>query len=789
MPQEVITHIETLCNQEDAIPGLMFGDRNQMPFDEPDPIDVNGRAIIEEMNAGIVADPVVNEDNIPPVDQHDQDVEEHQHVIIPVAGDNEVIEVHDDLVEIDYDEEPLHHDPVPAAQQPDIDALMDARYGQRQSGYNLRPRRPRDYGHLHTTLEGIALTQYSLNKGIKVFKEQGIEAVSKELSQLHMRQVLHPVHAQALRPEQKQRALPYLMFLTEKRNGTIKARGCADGRSQREYTEKSDAASPTVAIESVFITCCIDAREGRDVATVDIPGAFMHADMDQTVHMRLEGKMAELLVQLDPKLYRKYLIISPNGRPILYVELKKALYGTLRAALLFWRMLSAQLQEWGFVINPYDWCVANKLIDGNQCTIVWHVDDLKISHVNPDVVSSVINDLNQVFGKEAPLTQTRGKLHDYLGMTISFEIPGKVQITMFDYIKKMLNDLPPDMDGIAVTPAANHLFDVDISGKVPLDEPNAILFHHLVAKLLFLCKRARPDIQTAVAFLSTRVKSPDGHDYRKLARVMRYLRATMDLPLTLEASHISTIKWWVDGAFAVHPDMRSHTGVVMSLGKGAVYASSLKQKLNTKSSTEAELVGVDDAMGQILWTRYFIEAQGYTVKDTIIYQDNMSAMLLEKNGRGSSGKRTRHINIRYFFVRDRIQSGEVHVLHCPTSIMLADFFTKPLQGTAFRTFRALILNIDQTNNHGSDHRSVLDNMDFKEGNCEQTSKKTIPEEMSDTRKVKNPTEYSGTCKNEVFTSSASMIQNSVSNPGSVTGMKNTSDVNDWTLVTKRKKRK
>ncbi len=80
-------------------------------------------------------------------------------------------------------------------------------------------------------------------------------------------------------------------------------------------------------------------------------------------------------------------------------------------------------------------------------------------------------------------------------------------------------------------------------------------------------------------------------------------------------------------------------------------------------------------------------------------------------------------------------------------------------------------------------------MDFKEGNCEQTSKKTIPEEMSDTRKVKNPTEYSGTCKNEVFTSSASMIQNSVSNPGSVTGMKNTSDVNDWTLVTKRKKRK
>jgi hypothetical protein len=454
-------------------------------------------------------------------------------------------------------------------------------------------------------------------------------------------------------------------------------------------------------------------------------------------------------------------------------------------------MLSAQLQEWGFIINPYDWCVANKNIEENQCTIVWHVDDLKISHANPEVVSTIINDLNKVFGKEAPLTQTRGKSHDYLGMTINFETPGKVRITMIDYIKKMLADLPPDMEGLAVTPAANHLFDVDIAGKVPLDEPTANLFHHLVAKLLFLCKRARPDIQTAVSFLSTRVKSPDGHDYRKLARVMRYLRGSIDLPLTLEASNLNTIKWWVDGAFAVHPDMRSHTGVVMSLGQGAVYASSIKQKLNTKSSTEAELVGVDDAMGQILWTRYFIESQGYPVQDTIIYQDNMSAMLLEKNGRGSSGKRTRHINIRYFFIRDRIQSGEVQVVHCPTSIMLADFFTKPLQGTAFRTFRALILNVDQTNHPGSDHRSVLDKIDLQEGKCEETRKRIERDEMSDVHVEKNCTEYSGVRGEKNFTSNT--IQNSVStqnDTGAITGSKVISEVtNDWTLVTKRKRGK
>jgi hypothetical protein len=102
-----------------------------------------------------------------------------------------------------------------------------------------------------------------------------------------------------------------------------------------------------------MMSCVIDALEGRDVATVDIPGAFMQADMDELVHMWLEGVMAELLVKLDPKLYREY-VQDVNGKPVLYVELKKALYGTMRAALLFWNLLTSKLTAWGFEVNPYD---------------------------------------------------------------------------------------------------------------------------------------------------------------------------------------------------------------------------------------------------------------------------------------------------------------------------------------------------------------------------------------------------------------------------------------------------
>jgi hypothetical protein len=346
------------------------------------------------------------------------------------------------------------------------------------------------------------------------------------------------------------------------------------------------------------------------------------------------------------------------------------------------------------------------MINGKQCTALWHVDDIKISHEDPKVVDNVLRLLETRYGKEAPPTITRGKEHDYLGMTLDYSVDGKVKILMIDYIQKMLAELPDDMSREAATPAANNLFEVDESAE--MDEETAQLFHHNVAKLLFLCKRARP-VQATVAFLTTRVQQPDVDDYKKLRRTMQYLCATVNLPLTLEADNAHIVKWWVDASFAVHPDMKSHTGGMMSLRKGAAYGTSTRQKLNTKSSTEAKLVGVNDVMPQILWTRYFLEAQGYGVNDSLVYQDNQSAILLEKNGRALSGKRTRHINIRYFFVTYRIASGEVKVEYCPTGEMLGDFFTKPLQSTLFKKFRNHVLNLngDPTYEPHQDRRSVL----------------------------------------------------------------------------------
>jgi hypothetical protein len=520
-----------------------------------------------------------------------------------------------------------------------------------------------------------------------------------------------PINKYDLTPEERKGALRYLMFLKEKRCGTIKGRGCADGRSQRGYMTKEEMSSPTVATEALILTCVIDAIERRNVATCDIPGAFMQSNMKGKVVMKFEGVMAEVILKIDQIKYKKH-VTKENGKDVIYVILTKALYGTLQAALLFWQNLSSQLEKWGFVINPYDFCVADKTINDKQCTIVWHVDDLKVTHVDPVVVTTILNLLDGKYGQEivggkrAPLTITRGTVHDYLGMTLDYSEEGALKIHMRDYVKKILDKMPEKMDGTATLPAAEHLFQIQDNIEL-LDESNSEFFHATVAKLLFLCKRGRPDIQTAITFLCTRVQHPTRHDYNKLSRTIKYLEKIVELVLRLSADNLDVVKWWVDASYGVHHDMKSHTGGVMSLGTGAVYSASKKQKINTKSSTEAELVDIDDILPQALWTKYFMEAQGYGTK-AIMAQDNQSTIRLADNGKASSGRGTRHINIRYFFITDRIARKEIAVQYCPTKEMVADYFTKPLQGELFYKFRDQIMGLVPMGTITGDHRSMLD---------------------------------------------------------------------------------
>ena len=536
-------------------------------------------------------------------------------------------------------------------------------------------------------LHGWVMTQMSAKAGIRRFGNVAKDAMKKEFRQLDEKGVFKPVLPKDLQPEVKSQALRCINVTKQKRCGKIKGRTCADGRPQRGLYDKSETSSPTASSDAILLTLVIDAVERRDVATADVAGAYLNAEMEDFVLMKLEGQDAELMCEVNHA-YKEYISKDKKGRPVLYLRLARALYGCVKSAMLWYKLFTGTLQKLGFKLNPYDSCVANANIAGSQCTIVWYVDDNKISHVDPSVVSGIIAHIEKHFGT---MTVTRGDEHEFLGMRIKFDREsGTVEINMASYLRDAIQESGLDIRRHAATPATANHFDSS-SHPLPLERAAADRFRSIVCKLLYVGLRARTDILTSLSYLSTRITHPTEGDRRKLKRLLEYLHGTLDLSLILGADHLGSLYTWVDASYATHDDMKSHTGGVISFGLGGLMCKSAKQKLNTKSSTEAELVGASDYLPSTIWAMHFLRAQGYPILHSHFAQDNQSAIKLEQNGRSSAGQKSRHIHIRYFWITDRLKAHGIHLHHCPTEAMLADFFTKPIQGNLFRRFRAVLL--------------------------------------------------------------------------------------------------
>ena len=537
---------------------------------------------------------------------------------------------------------------------------------------------------------GLVFAQMSAHKGIKKYKQEAELMLIAEFKQLLEYKTFHGVKESDLTSEQKLKAGNMINLIEEKinrghtpENPVLKGRSCFNGRVQRGLYTKEQTASPTVSQDAFFLTSIIDALEGRKKAITDVKGAYLNAKMKDVVIMKIIGPEVDLFCKLDSTL--KEYVTKEKGRKVLYTQLDKALYGCVQSALLWYELYSSTLLEMGFVINPYDLCVANANLEGHQCTICWYVDDNKISHKDPKVIERVIKRIEEKFGT---MSKTMEEEHDFLGMHIKYKNK-KVEVTMKKHILKAINDFMDDITRNAATPAKTYLFQVRESAD--LNEEKAENFHSVVALLLFISRRCRLDIQTAVAFLTTRVAQPTEDDWAKLKRVLQYLRGTIDLKLTLGADDIMKSKTWVDVSYGVHNDCKSHTGGAMSWGWGVLMTKCQKQKLNTKSSTEGEIVGLSDYLPNVIWARMFLDEQGYSLQENIVYQDNMSAMKIANNGKRSSGQRTKHMDNRYFWIKDRVKSERITIQYCPTEQMVADFFTKPLQGSSFKKMRDIIL--------------------------------------------------------------------------------------------------
>ena len=202
----------------------------------------------------------------------------------------------------------------------------------------------------------------------------------------------------------------------------------------------------------------------HNIATNDIPGAFLRTDIQGTFRVRLDGVLAEMFLNIDPEKYRDKVIIE-RGKKVIYEILKCAMCGAIINSLLFCRYLVMKLKSWGFHTNPYEPCAMNKVFYGNDCTICWHVYHSKISHVESTVSNDVLQCREEQYGKVAPLNTTLDNNHYYLGMALELITQVKVVLTMSKHIQIILYTTPTEMGGLTYNLADNHLFQVHEYGR------------------------------------------------------------------------------------------------------------------------------------------------------------------------------------------------------------------------------------------------------------------------------------------------------------------------------------
>ena len=254
----------------------------------------------------------------------------------------------------------------------------------------------------------------------------------------------------------------------------------------------------------------------------------MPLTVDHVVYMRLNKQVTAALIKIDAT-YNKY--INNNGTCI--VKLKRALYGCVESAKLWYDKQSSDLIEFNYIVNEYDICVFNRIDpDNTQTSLVIHVDDMIITASNESRIDDVIKQIETIY---PGLTKHRGKFLNYIGMTFDFSKEGSVKMTMEGFVQDLIEGCK-DMLGTANTPARANLFLIPDESDSPLPDNLCERFHSITAKLLYLSKRTRPDILTAVASLTKRVLKPQRDDYDKLTRTIQYIRGSKHTGSLLDTS-------------------------------------------------------------------------------------------------------------------------------------------------------------------------------------------------------------------------------------------------------------
>ena len=552
----------------------------------------------------------------------------------------------------------------------------------------------------------VLLTNMTFKQALNKHGKTGEDAIKKEILQFLDKEAFAKVD---LKNEtiNKGEIIPSKLFLVEKflQNKVfekLKARLVARGDMQdKSIMNDNDTTAYTIEHSTVMMMLAIAGNQGREVGTADIGGAFLEASMpidDKPVYVKIQPHLAKYILEVEPE-YQSG--VDKNG--CLIVRLTKAMYGTIQAALLWFKHITEILiNDLGFTQSELDPCLFFKFNkDGKQTTVCIHVDDLLMTSQVKGGVEAMIKELEKKFEK---VTHEIGPELNYLGQHIKFNNDGSVDVTMDKMMEDIINDaielelIDKHSNKRIKSPGSESLFNID--DELPLmNKEDSDTFHKMVARLLYLSKRVKPEMLLTISFLSTRVTKSTLEDMDKLKRVLEYLRNSQSDGMNGIKLKIGdkgmVVRAFIDAAYGVHEHSgKSQTGCTIKIGDASIFFHSSKQCIVVKSSTEAELVGMSDLANQVIHIQRILKELGYARNPAIIYQDNMSTITMIEKGKSTS-MRTRHIDIRYFWLNEMIHNGEVNIQYLKTELMgPGNLLTKVLHGRQFNTERYDTTNWD-----------------------------------------------------------------------------------------------
>ena len=538
----------------------------------------------------------------------------------------------------------------------------------------------------------------NIEKVYKVLVKEGLggehaqesrEAIIGEIQNMLSYKVGHYKKFSEIPKDKRSNILQSFMFLKHKttpdgRYDRTKARMVGNGANQKNHMYDL-VSSSTVALSSVFLLLNIASFNRAKVTTYDIKGAFLHAEFgekDEVTYIRVNREITAIWCELDSSAKD---FVDERGTIIL--ELDKFIYGLKQSPLKFQQHLRSTLINLGYTPLAQDECLYVKHDGGDYSVLSTHVDDIMQTATSQHLYDELKAGL---IAKYADITTTEDG-SAYLGMSMEQSPMDKrfIKVSQQGMIDKLVAQHPKQTGDQQkyYSPSGDDLFDVNVKeGVAVLGPKESSEFLSVLMTLMYLARLTRPDILMPVTFLASRSHCATSQDWLKLMRIIRYLEVS-DNPGVIIYCEALDLRCACDASYAIHTpnlDTKGHTGFIVSMGptNSYVHGRSGKQKTASTSSTDAEVVGMVEAIKYCVWMRNILTELHITdLKSVIMSQDNKSVIMMGTEY--TNTKKSKHILTKLTYIKSMQDSSVIDIVYLSTDDMTADVLTKALHGFFF----------------------------------------------------------------------------------------------------------